>query len=70
MKCEICEKENDGKITIVIILPEGRIDLKVCGECLNDYANQKFDRLTEKLKNYDEQNPQDAKNKPEGQGIS
>lgn len=50
MKCKICGKENDGKITIVVSLPEGRIDLKVCGDCLNDYGSHQYDKLSEKLR--------------------
>ena len=47
MKCQICNKECEGKITI----RDANIDegLIVCGDCLNDFGNQNYDKLTKKL---------------------
>lgn len=52
MKCDICLRECDGKNVIVdiYIVP----DLVVCNECLNEYANQEFDKLTTKLEKRDD----------------
>jgi len=50
MNCMICgNKEDECKFTIVISPAYPRLD--VCGECMNQYANQEFDKLTKKLKN-------------------
>jgi ribosomal protein L34E len=51
-KCDFCGKECDSKN--VIRSTEFRRfnggDVTLCSECLNDYANYDFDKLTEKLK--------------------
>jgi ribosome-binding protein aMBF1 (putative translation factor) len=51
-KCNFCGKEGDWKN--VIRSTEFRRfdggDVTVCNECLNDYANYNFDKLTEKMK--------------------
>lgn len=45
-RCEVCGKKNDDRITIVLA---GVGRFRACGECLNDYHNEEFDKLTKKL---------------------
>jgi ribosome-binding protein aMBF1 (putative translation factor) len=45
--CMVCGKEDLCKFTIIISPAYSR--LKVCGDCMNDYGNGHFDKLTEKL---------------------
>lgn len=47
IKCEICNESCDGKIIIKDI--NIKRELKVCGNCLNDFGNQDYDKLNEKL---------------------
>lgn len=47
MNCEICREKCDGNIR-VMDADIGR-ELVVCGDCLNDFGNQDYDRLTRKL---------------------
>lgn len=46
--CDICGKEIEGKISIRD--PNFCRPLEVCGDCLNDCANQDFGKLSNKLK--------------------
>lgn len=56
IKCEVCGEECDGKLT-VICPPDEK--LTVCKYCLNDFGNQDYDSLTNKL----EKNPRPPKPK-------
>jgi ribosome-binding protein aMBF1 (putative translation factor) len=53
-RCNFCGKECDGKL--VIRSEDFRRfdggDVIVCNECMNDYANYDFDKLTKKLKRW------------------
>ena len=61
-KCEFCGKENTDKITLCIAMPEGRVDLKVCSECLNEYGDEMFSNLNRKIEAfYGKPDKQDAK---------
>lgn len=44
--CDICGKKNSDKLTLVISF-HTRLD--VCNDCMNLYANHKYDELREKL---------------------
>lgn len=46
MMCDWCN-DKDDKFTIVIVGVEPRFN--VCGDCMNLYGNQEFDKLTEKI---------------------
>jgi len=46
--CDICQKVSDVKIVVRDPYIVG--DLIVCGDCLNDYANHDYDKLSAKLR--------------------
>jgi ribosome-binding protein aMBF1 (putative translation factor) len=46
-KCDICLADSNGKL--IIAISTVRPHLNVCKECFNDYANQNYERLTQKL---------------------
>lgn len=45
MKCDWCGVENDDKFDVVI----SGTHFKVCAGCLNLYANEEFDELTDRV---------------------
>ena len=47
MKCDICGKECKGNL----VVRDANIvqELRVCRDCLNDFANQEYEKLTKKL---------------------
>jgi ribosome-binding protein aMBF1 (putative translation factor) len=47
--CEVCGKKTRAKLTIVMS-PE--LSINTCGECLSDYANHKYGKLTEKVEKH------------------
>jgi len=62
MKCQICNKECEGKIIVRDVNIDG--ELIVCGDCLNDFGNQNYDSLIKKLEERDKKtNPQKMENK-------
>lgn len=48
IRCKICNAECDGKLAIGDLRYDGG-DFIVCMECLNQYANHEFDKLTKKV---------------------
>lgn len=49
MKCEWCDVPLEPNDNFVVVMSDmGKF--KVCKECLNDYANQNYDKLTSKVK--------------------
>jgi ribosome-binding protein aMBF1 (putative translation factor) len=61
MKCEICRAESECKFTISV--SPAYPSLNVCTQCMNEWGNQEFDKLTKKLKNrvYYEKNAEKAR---------
>lgn len=53
MKCQICNRECRGNITIRD--PNIEEGLNVCGDCLNDFGNQNYDNLIQKLEKSNKQ---------------
>jgi len=47
--CQVCGKKTEAKLTIVI---SPVLRLNTCGDCLNDYANHRYERLTEKVEKH------------------
>ena len=52
MKCQICNEKCKGNIIIRDI--SIKEELVVCSSCLNDYGNQDYDKLIQKLERKDE----------------
>lgn len=46
MNCQVCNKWNDDKMTLVT--PD--FSLELCSECLIDFTNDKYDKLIKKMK--------------------
>jgi hypothetical protein len=54
MKCEICSKQANSKITLKdpnILDKDTNLphEWKLCNSCFNNWANQDYDKLSEKL---------------------
>ena len=56
MKCDFCKKEGDWTNTVrtTYIEKKDGSDVIVCDDCLNLFANQEWDKLTEKLRKRNE----------------
>ena len=52
MKCDFCQEECDGRIVLRTTYMEKKdgSDIRICGECLNLYHNQEWDKLSERVK--------------------
>jgi len=49
MKCQWCDIPIDSEQNLVVVIQDmGKF--RVCAECLNDYANNEYDKLTAKIK--------------------
>jgi ribosome-binding protein aMBF1 (putative translation factor) len=46
--CQWCGSEANGRLVVSI----AKNDFKVCEDCMNLYANRKYDNLADKIKKY------------------